>query len=147
MLSVDSPTHPIHESKASVQKVFISNPTSGKLCVRWYLRYPLSYRNLWEMMLERGLRVDQTTVYRWVLSLCSRTWQALPTLPGTNEWFVARGWDIYRGSGKVEINAIVQLIHLASLWILCWVPKEMRTRQNASSVKQWMLLITPSREW
>jgi transposase-like protein len=36
------------------------------LCVRWYLRYPLSYRNLEEMMLERGLMVDHTTVYRWV---------------------------------------------------------------------------------
>jgi transposase-like protein len=33
------------------------------LCVRWYLRYPLSYRNLEEMMLERGLTVDHTTVY------------------------------------------------------------------------------------
>jgi len=36
------------------------------LCVRWYLRYPLSYRQLEEMMLERGLRVDHTTIYRWV---------------------------------------------------------------------------------
>jgi transposase, IS6 family len=34
--------------------------------VRWYLRYPLSYRDLEEMMLERGLSVDHTTVYRWV---------------------------------------------------------------------------------
>lgn len=36
------------------------------LCVRWYLRYPLSYRNLEEMMSERGLSVDHSTVYRWV---------------------------------------------------------------------------------
>ncbi len=36
------------------------------LCVRWYLRYPLSYRNLEEMMGERGLLVDHTIVYRWV---------------------------------------------------------------------------------
>ncbi|GHP01211.1 IS6 family transposase [Reticulibacter mediterranei] len=36
------------------------------LCVRWYLRYALSYRDLEEMMLERGLRVDHTTIYRWV---------------------------------------------------------------------------------
>ena len=32
------------------------------LCVRWYLRYSLSYRDLEEMMLERGLSVDHTTV-------------------------------------------------------------------------------------
>ena len=36
------------------------------LCVRWYLRYALSYRDLEEMMLERGLQVDHTTIYRWV---------------------------------------------------------------------------------
>src|SRR5205809_2195298 len=36
------------------------------LYVRWYLRYPLSYRDLEEMMRERGLHVDHTTVYRWV---------------------------------------------------------------------------------
>ena len=36
------------------------------LCVRWYLRYSLSYRDLEEMMRERGLCVDHTTVYRWV---------------------------------------------------------------------------------
>jgi len=36
------------------------------LCVRWYLRYPLSYRDLEEMMLERGLHADHTTIYRWV---------------------------------------------------------------------------------
>jgi transposase, IS6 family len=36
------------------------------LCVRWYLRYCLSYRDLEEMMTERGLKVDHTTIYRWV---------------------------------------------------------------------------------
>jgi IS6 family transposase len=35
-------------------------------CVRWYLRYALSYRDLEEMMRERGLHVDPTTIYRWV---------------------------------------------------------------------------------
>ena len=34
------------------------------LCVRWYLRYALSYRDLEEMMRERGLQLDHTTVYR-----------------------------------------------------------------------------------
>lgn len=36
------------------------------LCVRWYLRYSLSYRDLEEMMLERGLHVEHTTIYHWV---------------------------------------------------------------------------------
>jgi transposase, IS6 family len=41
------------------------------LCVRWYLRYALSYRDLEEMMVERGLSVDHTTIYRWVQSYAS----------------------------------------------------------------------------
>jgi IS6 family transposase len=36
------------------------------LCVRWYVPYALSYRDLEELMHERGLRVDHTTIYRWV---------------------------------------------------------------------------------
>ena len=36
------------------------------LCVRWYLRYSLSYRDLEEVMRERGLHIDHTTIYRWV---------------------------------------------------------------------------------
>ena len=36
------------------------------LNVRWYLKYPLSYRNLKEMMAERGIGVDHTTIMRWV---------------------------------------------------------------------------------
>jgi IS6 family transposase len=36
------------------------------LCLRWYLRYALSYRDLEEMLGERGIHVDHTTIYRWV---------------------------------------------------------------------------------
>ena len=36
------------------------------LCVRWYLRYSLSYRDLEEMMTERGLSIDHVTIWRWV---------------------------------------------------------------------------------
>ena len=34
--------------------------------VRWYCRYGISYRDLEEMMAERGVRVDHSTIYRWV---------------------------------------------------------------------------------
>ena len=36
------------------------------LCVRWYLRYKLSYRDLVEIMAERGLPIAHTTILRWV---------------------------------------------------------------------------------
>jgi transposase, IS6 family len=36
------------------------------LAVRWYLRFGLSYRDVEELLAERGIRVDHVTVYRWV---------------------------------------------------------------------------------
>ena len=36
-------------------------------CVRWYCSYALSYRNIEEMMAERGLRIDHSTLNRWVV--------------------------------------------------------------------------------
>ncbi|CAN7199109.1 IS6 family transposase [Phyllobacterium sp. LjRoot231] len=37
------------------------------LCVRWYLAYNLSLRDLEEMMAERGIAVDHTTIHRWTI--------------------------------------------------------------------------------
>jgi transposase-like protein len=36
------------------------------LAVRWYLRYGLSYRDVEELLAERGITVDHVTIYRWV---------------------------------------------------------------------------------
>jgi transposase, IS6 family len=36
------------------------------LCVRWYCKYGISYRDLTEMMQERGVEVDPSTIFRWV---------------------------------------------------------------------------------
>src|SRR5438874_11187185 len=36
------------------------------LCVRWYLRYSLSYRDLTEIMCEQNLSIDPSTIWRWV---------------------------------------------------------------------------------
>src|SRR3954462_10710058 len=42
--------------------------------VSWYLRYPLSNRDIEELFLERGLEVDHSTLNRWVLAYAS-PWQ------------------------------------------------------------------------
>ncbi len=36
------------------------------LAVRWYLRFAISYRDVEELLAERGVEVDHTTIYRWV---------------------------------------------------------------------------------
>jgi transposase-like protein len=51
-----------------------SNPFKGRqhpgeliiLCVRLYLRYPLSYEHVAELMAERGVEVDASCIWRWV---------------------------------------------------------------------------------
>ena len=41
-------------------------------CVRWYVAYSLSYRDLEELMQERGYAVDHSTVQRWVVHYAPR---------------------------------------------------------------------------
>jgi IS6 family transposase len=36
------------------------------LACRWYLRFALSYRDVEELLVERGAEVDRVTIYRWV---------------------------------------------------------------------------------
>ena len=56
------------------------------LNVRWYCRYPLSYRNLESMMLERGLEIDHSTINRWVLDYAPELdRRCRPHLKSTND--------------------------------------------------------------
>jgi transposase, IS6 family len=45
---------------------FCFPPDVIMLAVRWYLRFGLSYRDVEELLAERGIEVDHTTIYRWV---------------------------------------------------------------------------------
>jgi len=61
------------------------------LCgVRWYLRYSLSYRDVEDLILERGLHVDHTTVFRWC-SAMHRHWTSGVAASTGNQRFVPRG--------------------------------------------------------
>ncbi len=57
---------------AAMSKVFkwLHCPLDAMLlCVRWYVAYPLSLRHVEEMMAERGIAVDHSTVHRWAIKL------------------------------------------------------------------------------
>jgi len=53
------------------------------LAVRWYLRFDLSYRDVEELLAERGVQVDHVTVYRWRCSGSRACWPRLPARAGT----------------------------------------------------------------
>jgi len=59
--------------------------------VRWYLAYPLSYRNLEEMRAERGVDVDHSSVYRWVQKF---TPQLEAVFRKGNKWPVGNRWRV-----------------------------------------------------
>ena len=61
------------------------------VAVRWYLRYGLSYRDVEELLDERGITVDHVTIYRWVqrfTSSSSRLPGRAATLPVTGVYSI-----------------------------------------------------------
>jgi transposase-like protein len=69
------------------------------LCVRWYLRYKLSLRDLVEMMAERGLSLAHTTIPRWVRRYTPefvRRWDRFAT-PAGRSWRVDETYLKIRG--------------------------------------------------
>jgi transposase-like protein len=80
---VKKPARPAIFKGRQTEPVFI-------LCaVRWYLRYSLSLRDIEELMVERGLETDHTTIWRWVPTLWSGTGTAAPPSPQTDQQILA----------------------------------------------------------
>ncbi len=67
-------------------------------CVRWYLAYALSLRNLEEMMAERGIFVDHSTLYCWVIRLVPSLDKAFRR----RKRFVGRRWRMDETYIKVK---------------------------------------------
>jgi len=59
------------------------------LAVRWYLRFPLSYRDVEELLTERGIQADHVTIYRWCYG-SRRCWPRPPGPAATRSGTVGR---------------------------------------------------------
>ena len=72
------------------------------LNVRWYSRYSLSYRDLGEMMIERGVEVDHTTIYQWVQAYAPELDKRIrPHLTSTNDsWKVDETYSMVKKEWK-----------------------------------------------
>jgi transposase-like protein len=72
--------------------------------VRWYVEYPISYRQLAEMMEERGVEVDHSSFNRWVLKyvpLLDQAFRARKRRVG-GSWRMGR--DLRADQGPVEVS-------------------------------------------
>jgi transposase-like protein len=79
--------------------------------VRWYCLYPISYRNLEEMMCERGVEVDHTTLSRWVQKYAPELdKRCRPHLKPTNDsWRVDETYIKVKGEDKYLYRAVDSL--------------------------------------
>ncbi|MCB8883794.1 IS6 family transposase [Acidisoma cellulosilytica] len=78
------------------------------LCIRWYLRFKLSFRDLVEMMAERGLSMAHTTIMRWVRRYtpeCERRWQRF-AIPAGQSWKVDATYIKVRGEWVYLYRAV-----------------------------------------
>jgi transposase-like protein len=78
------------------------------LCVRWYLRFKLSFRDLVEMMAERGLSMAHTTIMRWVYHYVpefERRWNRFARLVGPS-WRVDETYVKIRGKWVYLYRAV-----------------------------------------
>ena len=61
------------------------------LCVRWYISYKLSYRDLTEMMAERGVAVAHTDVATVDAALCARIRKTMEAVRASSRLLLAHG--------------------------------------------------------
>ena len=73
------------------------------VCVRWYCKYGISYRDLVEMMLERGVEVNPSTIMRWVHRYAPELVPASALVSGLPSDLMARGRDVCEGWWPVEV--------------------------------------------
>jgi transposase-like protein len=80
------------------------------VAVRWYLRYGLSYRDVEELLAERGIEVDHVTVYRWVQRFTALFAEAArPLRHATGDrWFVDDTYVKVAGRWRYLYRAVDQ---------------------------------------
>ncbi len=89
------------------------------LAVRWYLRYALSYRDVEELLAERGVQVDHVTIYRWVLRLTPLLAEAArPCRHAVGDrWFVDGSYVKVAGRWQYVYRAVDQFGQVIDVFV------------------------------
>jgi len=89
------------------------------LAVRWYLRFGLSYRDVEELLAERGIEVDHVTVYRWVhrfTPLLAEAARPCRHVVG-DSWFVDETYVKIGGQWRSVYRAVDQFGHVIDVYV------------------------------
>src|SRR5659263_216947 len=103
-------SRPIPVAPSSVFKGFRFPPEIIVLALRWYLRYGLSYRDVEELLAERGVEVDHVTIYRWVQRFTPLFADAAGPCrhPVANRWFADETYVKVAGKWRYVYRAVDQ---------------------------------------
>ncbi|MBK8175521.1 MAG: IS6 family transposase [Rhodospirillales bacterium] len=94
---------------------FKGRPFEGEIvlwAVRWYCHYGVSYRDLEQMMVERGVSVDHSTIYRWVRKYAPEIEKRLRwqwRRPGSPSWRVDKTYIKVKGEWAYLYRAVDKL--------------------------------------
>jgi transposase-like protein len=105
-----STTRPSWSPPVSAFAGFRFPPEVIIVAVRWYLRFNLSYRDVEELLVERGVEVDHVTVFRWVqrfIPLLADAARFARHAPG-DRWFVDETYVKVNGVWRYVYRAIDQ---------------------------------------
>jgi transposase-like protein len=102
------------------------------LCVRWYLAYSLSLRDLEEMMAERGISVDHTTIHRWTVHFAPLLLEQFNRRkrPVTSRWHVDETYIKVRGQWRYLYRAIDNYGDTVEFWF--------SERRNLAAAKRFL---------
>jgi transposase-like protein len=102
------------------------------LCVRWYLAYNLSLRDLEEMMAERGISVDHATIGRWVVRYSPERLERFHRRkrPVSRKWHVDETYIKVRGRWMYLYRAIDSNGHTVEFWF--------SERRNLTAAKRFL---------
>ena len=101
------------------------------VAVRWYLRYGLSYRDVEELLAERGVEVDHVTVYRWVQRFTPLFADAARPLRHAtgNRWFVDETYVKVACVWRYVYRAVDQLRQVIDVYLF-QLHREMASPQS-----------------
>ena len=101
------------------------------LAVRWYLRFGLSYRDVEELLVERGVEVDHVTVYRWVLRFTPLLAEAARPCRHTvgDRWQVDETYVKVAGQWRYVYRAIDQFGRVVDVFV--------STRRDADAAERF----------
>ena len=110
------------------------------LAVRWYLRYGLSYRDVEELLAERGVEVDHVTIYRWVQRFTPLVIEAARPCRHSvgDRWFVDETYVRVAGVWRYVYRAVDQRGQVIDVYV--------SRRRNITSARRFFQTMLEGRD-